>query len=155
MATEKNTKKGKRTKELKTRQIVAINNILSRVNILGLDKDTQIAILRIGMIVKPHAQAFDEYQKDAVNRLKPQDYDQLEEKQSQLDTLPPEERASVTAAITAFNRSILPILDAQLDKTVTLQYDAIPVLSLESVAEIGSNNKIPVSELLLIHEATV
>ena len=155
MATEKKTKKEKKVKELKIREIVEMNNVLKKVNLVKLDKDTQITILLVGELLRPHAQAFEEFQKTSIERLKPENFEELEEKQGHLDSLPDSERVAVAAAIAAYNRSVYTALEAQLDKTVTLEYDDIKPIEIKALAEIGSNNAIPVPDLLTIRKPTL
>ena len=154
MATEKKTKKEKKVKELKIREAIELVNLTKKINLLKLDRSVQGSILRMAYQLKPAVTRFEEFQKDTIERLKPENFEDMVEKQERFKTLPDEEKIALNKVFSEYDKAVTDVVSSELDKTVTLDLSDIEAIDFDALAQIGSNNEIPAYNLLPLIDAT-
>ncbi|MDE6022323.1 MAG: hypothetical protein K2G13_02360 [Muribaculaceae bacterium] len=128
---EKKEKKTTVKVKIKVDKIVAAYDLLNtRSNkrsgvigfkLSGLDTKDMFKVINIIRVLKPIAEAFHDFQRDAGERLKPDNWDEILEKKERMDKLPPAEQAEVDNAIAEFNKKGAECVQAELDKEVELE----------------------------------
>lgn len=154
MAVEKKTKTDKKVKDLKIREAIELVNLSKKINLLKIDRSVQVSILRVAYQLKPAVARFEEFQKDTIERLKPENFEDIAEKQKCFDTLPDEEKIALNKVFSEYDKAVTDVVSSELDKTVTLDLSDIEAIDFDALAQIGSNNEIPAYHLLPLMDAT-
>ena len=106
-------------KKIIVRDAVAVFKTLRGINaskIPTTDKTDLFAIIRATRAFKAVADAQADFEKDVVERLKPENFDTLIAKRNVFDTLPPEEQREVAEALTAFDKAFTECVEPEQKK---------------------------------------
>lgn len=106
---------------LNTRKREQDGQFIQGFRLSGLETTDMFRVLYAIKAMKPVATAFDDFRKDAYERLKPEDWDEIQEKRKRMDGLPAEERIAVRDAIAGYNKNVVDCLQAELDKEAELE----------------------------------
>ena len=157
MATEKKTKTADKTdnrKQVKTDDAIRVYNILKTLKISKLDKTGQFTIIRAARVLKPVATAFEDFVKDAQERLKPAGFDALREKTEAaggIENLPAEEQKEAKEAAEAYNKDVSDCVEPELKKIC--EVDMFKGFSDDVLSKIASeNSELNVEILMLIED---
>lgn len=140
-------------KKIIVRDAVAVFKTLRGINaskIPTTDKTDLFAIIRATRAFKAVADAQADFEKDVVERLKPENFDTLIAKRNVFDTLPPEEQREVAEALTAFDKAFTECVEPEQKKEVEI--DAFEPLSEDVIAGIAAASENMVLETLLLIE---
>ena len=137
----------KKTVKVKTSDAVAVYNILRKLNIARLKKEDAFVVLRAANRLKPAASAFEEFVKDAQERLKPEGWDERSQK---FDSLPDAEKAEFNKAASAYQKDVEECVKTELEKEIEIE---TALLGEEGLADIiASNDKLNVEAIMLIED---
>ena len=141
-------------KKIIVRDAVAVFKTLRGINASKLpttDKTDLFAIIRATRAFKAVADAQADFEKDVVERLKPENFDTLIAKRNVFDTLPPEEQREVAEALTAFDKAFTECVEPEQKKEVEI--DAFEPLSESAIASIAAaSDNLTMETLLLVEE---
>lgn len=108
----------KEVKTMKTSEIVGVYNVLKSLKISKLKKEDQFAVIRAARALKPVATAFDDFIKDAQERLRPAGFDAVDEKRGRFEQLTAAEKEEVTAAVHSYNKDVNDCVQTEADREV-------------------------------------
>lgn len=138
-------------KSVKTQDALSVYNVLKSLKIAKLSKADQFAVLRAARALKPVAIGFEDFVKDAQERLKPEGFDSVVEKSQRFDTLSDEEKRAVNEAIGAYQKDVDECVKPELESVK--EVDAFEPLSEEALSGIASANEhLDVQTLMLIED---
>lgn len=141
-------------KKIIVRDAVAVFKTLRGINaskIPTTDKTDLFAIIRATRAFKAVADAQADFEKDVVERLKPENFDTLIAKRNVFDTLSPEEQREVAEALTAFDKAFTECVEPEQKKEVEI--DAFEPLSESAIASIAAaSDNLTMETLLLVEE---
>lgn len=147
MAKRTDTTKTKIT--IKTDVAVKAYNTVKGLNIMKLKKEDMFNVLRAANALKPIVTAFEDFVKDAQERLKPENFDELQQKAKDFDSLPAEEKAAVNKAFEEYNKNVNECVSSELEKEKEIE--DYTHLSQDTLGEIVvSNDKLTVETILLL-----
>ena len=138
-------------KSVKTQDALSVYNVLKSLKIAKLSKADQFAVLRAARALKPVAIGFEDFVKDAQERLKPEGFDGVIEKSQRFNTLSDEEKRAVNEAATAYQRDVDECVKPELDSFK--EVDCFEPLSEDAISGIASSNEhLDVQTLMLIED---
>lgn len=141
-------------KKIIVRDAVEVFKVLRYINaskIPTANKTDLFAIIRATRAFKGVADAQADFEKDVVERLKPENFDTLIAKRNVFDTLPPEEQREVAEALTAFDKAFTECVEPEQKKEVEI--DAFEPLSESAIASIAAaSDNLTMETLLLVEE---
>lgn len=129
-------------KTIKTRQAVAAYNVAKTLKLGKVERNDVFALLRAANALKPTATGYEDFVKDAQERLKPEGFDRIAAKYQEREELTAKEQA----AVEKYNKDVSDCVEAELDKPVEVDFDPVgddglyalaaanEVLTLEAVA---------------------
>lgn len=146
------TKNDNRKVTVKTGDAVSVYKIVTAkgFSIRSLKKEDMFAVLRAANSLKPVAESFQGFLKDAQERLKPEDFDALMEKAERFDTLAADEKREVNKAVQAYNKDVDDCVKTELEKDT--EVEAFARLSEDAIAGIASSNDLDVAALMLLQD---
>lgn len=141
-------------KKIIVRDAVEVFKVLRYINaskIPTANKTDLFAIIRATRAFKGVADAQADFEKDVVERLKPENFETLIAKRNVFDTLPPEEQREVAEALTAFDKAFTECVEPEQKKEVEI--DAFEPLSESAIASIAAaSDNLTMETLLLVEE---
>lgn len=141
-------------KKIIVRDAVTVYNVLRALNAAKLstaDKADLFGIIRATRVLKPVAEAQIDFERDAAERLKPEDFDALMEKRAKYDTLTADEQREVADKLMAYDKAFIECIKPEQDKEVEI--DTLEPLSEAALAGIAAaSDNMPLSTLLLIED---
>lgn len=87
----------------------------------GLETADMFKALYIIKALKPEAVAFEDFRKDALERLKPENWDEIMEKYRNFKKLSEEDKAAVNDILSEYDRKVAECVKAELDKEKELE----------------------------------
>lgn len=142
-------------KKLPTAKIVAAVNILGAkdTKLSQMKESDQFAAVRTLCGAKPVAEAFEKYVSDARERLKPDNFADIQEKYQKFDTLTDEEKRELNKQIAeyenAVNRCVADELASEKEVTVHTVSDEAFIKFLASNPDMSLSDKAAISEFML------
>lgn len=143
------TKSGSK-KTLRTSDIITVYNALRSAKITRLDKTGQFTVIRAVRALKPVATAFEDFLKDAQERLRPEGYDKMMERYRIIESLPPVEQIEAAAPVEAYQKTISECIQPELDKM--REVDTFKGFSEDVLSKLASENEISVNTIMLIED---
>lgn len=137
---------GKKTMTVK--DVVDAYDVLKTLKITKLPREGQLAVLRASRALKTAATEFDDFVKDARERLKPDNFDTIVEMSQRFDSLTEAEKAEVNYAAQKYQRAVDECATAERGKTV--EVDSFEPFTEEWIADIAAGNDLSVQALLLL-----
>ena len=142
-------------KKIKVRDAVAVYSALRGINAAKFptaDKAGLFAVIRATRAFKAAFDSQADFERDAAERLKPEDFDALMEKRNRFDTLTPEEKREVADRLNAYDRAFVECVKPEQEKEVEI--DAFEPLSEDVIAGIAAaSENMALETLLLIEDA--
>lgn len=109
-------------------------------------------VLRAADALKPVAVAFDDFHKDAQERLKPENWDELIEKYGKFQDLTDEEKVEVNKSLTDYNNKVAECVRTKLYKENELDaYERLPEEALGRLIK-DNGHLLDVQGALLLRE---
>ncbi len=144
--------------KVKTSDAVAVYNTIKALRIGTLPKEDRFSILRAAKALRTVATSFDDFLKDAQERLKPEGFDALADKARAFDTLTDQEKAEVNRRLGDYQKDVDDCVKGELEREVEIE--ALPAIAEETLSEIAAaNTGLDVQTLMLMedlfsHDAT-
>lgn len=142
----------------KTEKIVALYNVLKDAKITKMEDADKYAIIKILRKFRATAETFETNQKDAQERLKPENWDEVIAKAQQWQkegketTLTEEERADINKTILTYENSVRECIVEELDAEVEVDF---PLLSEAAYEKLLASNDWDMKTALLIADEIV
>ncbi len=138
-------------KSVKTSDAVSVYNVLKSLKIAKMAKEDQFAVLRAARALKPVATGFDDFVKDAQERLKPEGFDEIVEKSQRFDSLTDDEKREVNTVAAAYQKDVDDCVKPELDSDKEI--DSFTPLSEDAIAAIATGNEhLDVQTLMLLQD---
>ena len=106
---------------LNTRKREYENNTVHGFNLSGQETSDMFRVLYIMKALKPVAVAFEDFRKDALERLKPEAWEEVMEKYRNLKKLSDEDKAATNEILSEYNKKVAECVKAELDKEKELE----------------------------------
>ena len=135
-----------------TGKIVNLYEVLSGAKLTKMDDADKFLVIKALRVLKPIAESFDAYKRDASERLKPEDIDSIVEKAQKWNELTEEERASINKSLIAYNNSVNKCIADELAAEVEVEYQK---LSESAFEKLMASNDWEASKALLVADETV
>lgn len=125
--------------KIKTKKIAQANAVLGSAKLGKLESADQLKVFKAIRAIKPVADAYIEAEKLAVEKLKPEDYDEVEKLSQRLQadmrskvtegktSLTPDEIQRITDTFTPYNKRVKDALEAEGEKEVEVSVEKVPV----------------------------
>lgn len=138
-------------KKIKVRDAVAVYSALRGItNYAAFDTADICAIVRNHKALKPIAEPYIDFERDATERLKPEDYAALAEKRDRYNGLTPEEQREVSERLSAYNRAVAECIMPEQEKETEVE---IVPMSETAIAEVAkAANYMPIEVLIVIDD---
>lgn len=140
-------------KKVRVCDAVAVYNALRGINaskIPGSDKADLFAIIRTTRALKATAETQADFERDAAERLKPADFDELMEKRERYSTLPPEEQRQVVDTFRNYDKAFGDCIRPEQEKTVEVEVEPLSETAIAAIAAASDN--MPLDTLILIDD---
>lgn len=132
---------------------VTVLNVLKKVNISRLDKDVQFAVLRASRVLRPFVTGYEDFFKDAQQRLMPEDFDSVIAKRDKFDELPDDEKIRINKSIYDYDRKLNECLSPELNREIEVEYRDVKPFDDDALSAIAScSENLSVSALLLLQD---
>jgi len=139
--------KTKETTTVKVSDAVAVYNTLASLKVTKLKKEDMFLVLRAANALKPVATAFEGFVKDAQERLKPEGWDAITEKNNKFKELSDTEKAEVNKAIAAYNKDVTDCVQTELDREAKI--NSFTHLGEEAIGDIvAANDSLDVAAIM-------
>lgn len=142
-------------KKIKVRDAVAVYSALRGINAAKFptaDKAGLFAVIRATRAFKAAFDSQADFERDAAERLKPEDFDALMEKRNKYNSLSPEEQQEVAGKLMAYDKAFIECVKPEQEKEVEI--DAFEPLSEDVIAGIAAaSENMALETLLLIEDA--
>lgn len=129
----------------RTESIVAAFRIINNAKISKMEDAEKFALIKAVRHLKKVNNEFDEFLKDAQNRLKPEGFDAIAAKYQNKEELTAEENA----ILSKYNTDVSECVKEELEKDVELPFTP---LSEESLGRFIASNDFSVSEVLMVSD---
>lgn len=149
---------------MQTRQAIEAYNLIKTSKLTKMEDADKIKVIKAIRALKPIYTAYEDYIKEAQDRLKGEEHDDMtrrseaftkaHEKQ-RISDLTVEELAELRAIndyFNAYNKNLKQVSDEELDKEVTLDY---PRLTEEAFSKFIASNDFYVEECIKVSEVLV
>lgn len=138
--------------KMTTGKIVDLYEVLSGAKLTKMDDADKFLVIKALRVLKPIADSFEAYKRDASERLKPEDFDSIVEKAQKWNELTEEERASINKSLIAYNNSVNKCIADELAAEVEVEYQK---LSESAFEKLMASNDWEASKALLVADETV
>lgn len=142
----------KQKKTLTTEKIVLCYNALKEAKLTKMEDSEKIAVIRIMRVFKPIATELTEFINDSREKLKPVDFERIEELISRQQTgakLSDEESKEVNGVQAKYTEQVEKCISEAIAKENELEYE---VLSDAAFGRFMASNDMPVAQLLNLEE---
>lgn len=113
------------------KQVVECFKALGNAKVNKLDEAEKIKILKARKVMRPIAEAYEEFLKDAQEMFKPENWDEIQKKTAQWKeegektSLSEAERAEVNKALSAYFKSVNATVKDELTKEVEIEVEKL------------------------------
>lgn len=116
--------------ELKLKQCVSLHNLLNPAKLTKVDDVDKFKLIKLMKELKLIVQPYEDFEKDAKERLKPENFDKILEnaqkwqREGAETTLTDDEKIEVNTVLGKYERDVTECLTDELNKSVTLSIEA-------------------------------
>ena len=122
-------------KTIKTRQAVSAYNVARNLKFGKVERGDVFTLLRATNALKPTVTAYEDFVKDAQERLKPEGFDSIAAKFQAKEELTAKEQA----AVEKYNNDVSDCVEAELEKVVEVEYEPLGEDGLYALAAANEN----------------
>lgn len=149
----------KNDREMKKREAIELYNVLNTCKLTGMSSPSKMTVLNNLRKLRPVSEAYEADSKDAVERLKPEGFDDLIKKAKEHNeainagnkpTLTGEELKNTASVIEAYNKEVNACVDGILDEESGIEIEKIGKADMEKLLDA---NDIEVSKLSIFYNA--
>lgn len=143
---------------MKTEQVVKIYQLINRSKLTKMEETGKFKVIKIMKALKPVATAYEDFQKDAQEKLKDDDFEKMstmmgkwqEEKEN--TTLTREERININTYFDKYYKALNKCLQEEIEKENDFAYEK---LNEKEMGHFLSSNDFTVEEMMLMEEYIV
>ena len=141
-----------------TNEIVGLYKVLSDAKLAKVEEADKYSVIKILRKLRPTAESFEAYQKDAQERLKPENWDDIVSKVQQWQnegentTLTEDERKDINMAIMTYERSVSSCIYEELNMEVEIEFKK---LTESAYKKLLASNDWDAKTALLVADAIV
>lgn len=140
-------------KTFKTSEIVTVYNALKAAKVTKMDDADKIAIVKIMRSFKPVATAFNDFVEEAREKLQPENFDEIQKKMQNFDSLPDAEKIAVNVAINEYNGALNKAANEELAKDVAVDFAPISEDAFGKL--ITTSNDLTIETILAVQDVIV
>ena len=129
---------------MKLEKLVIAYKMLDDAKIKTMDDKDAIKIIKNRKAMRPYVESYDALLKDAQEKFKPDNFEELQEKAGKWKELSDEERKTVNESFKAYQERVDAACKPELDKEVDITLDK---LSEDGVLKLAKENEWPMSKL--------
>lgn len=133
---------------MKLKDIVEAYNLLDEAKITTLDDKDGAKILNNRKTMRPHIQDYNEFLKDAIEKFKPENMEELREQMNDIKALSSDKQKEVISQVQAYEKRINAVCDPEVNKDMSLTLEK---LSVEASIRLAKENGWPLSKLDLLN----
>lgn len=111
--------------KLTTDTIVAAATALMGAKLTKMANADKFAVINAMRVFRPVAEAFDKFKADAREKLKPENFEAMQEQAKRYDELTEAERVDFTVAYNDYERAVKECVTDELRKEVEVDYQTI------------------------------
>lgn len=143
---------------LKTESAVVAYNILNTAKLSGIDNITKFALVKIVCKLKPIATAFEAFREDVQTRLRPENFDEMQQKAQDWQkqeqegnvTLSEEERIAINKFFNDYVVSVNACIKEEAEKTVDVDFNLLSEDAFNSL--VGANEDWTMEHIVTLSE---
>lgn len=141
---------------MKTRQVVEVYNTLNGAKLSKMDDKDKFLVIKAMRQLKPVSAAYEEFVKDAQEKLKGEDFGEIQKKAQQWQeegentTLSLEERRHINIYLNDYTKKVNECVSEEGEKENDLTYER---LSEEAFAKLVASNDFDVKTIMSLQEA--
>lgn len=128
-----------------TDQIVTAFRLINNAKLTKMETAERFALIKAMRQLKKVATEFDDFLKDAQDKLKPENFDTIMEKYQSKQELTSEE----IVAFNKYNKNVSDCLKDELDKEIELTFEP---LTEESLGRLIESNDYTVNDIMVIED---
>lgn len=125
------------TKNITTEEAVIVSQLLQGVKLTSVKGKDKFPVIRAISALRPIMEAYAATEKDAQERLRPENWETLVEQSGKWDTLTDEEKTIHNATAEKYQREVTECLSAERKKAVSVE---VGVLSEDALASLFDSN---------------
>lgn len=129
---------------MKLEKLVIAYKMLDDAKIKTMDDKDAIKIIKNRKAMRPHVESYDALLKDAQEKFKPDNFEELQEKAGKWKELSDEERKTVNESFKAYQERVDAACKPELDKEVDITLDN---LSEDGALKLAKENEWPMNKL--------
>lgn len=129
---------------MKLEKLMIAYKMLDDAKIKTMDDKDAIKIIKNRKAMRPHVESYDALLKDAQEKFKPDNFEELQEKAGKWKELSDEERKTVNESFKAYQERVDAACKPELDKEVDITLDK---LSEDGALKLAKENEWPMSKL--------
>lgn len=136
-------------KGLKTIEAVNAYATLKDAKLSKMEDEEKFTVILAMRKLKGVVTAYEDFSKDAQEKLKPDNFDDLQDRAQRFDTLDNEEKVKTNKELAAYNRSVSNCVRPEQEKVNELEYDP---LSKEAFSRLVKSNDFTVETMLTLND---
>lgn len=141
---------------MKTKQVVEVYNTLNGAKLSKMDDKDKFLVIKAMRQLKPIATAYEEFAKDAQEKLKDEDFEDIREKarkwqeEGENTSLSLEERRGINTYLNGYNNKVVECLREESEKDNGLAYEKI---SEDAFGKLVASNDFDVKAIMSLQDA--
>ena len=141
---------------MKTKQVVEVYNTLSSAKLSKMEDKDKFLVIKAMRQLKPISTAYEEFVKDAQEKLKGDDFEDIQKKaqkwqeERENTSLSLEERREINTYLNGYNNKVVECLKEEVEKDNELNYEKI---SEDAFGKLVSSNDFDVKTIMNLQDA--
>ncbi len=141
---------------MKTKQVVEVYNTLSSAKLSKMEDKDKFLVIKAMRQLKPISTAYEEFVKDAQEKLKGDDFEDIQKKaqkwqeEGENTSLSLEERREINTYLNGYNNKVVECLKEEVEKDNELNYEKI---SEDAFGKLVSSNDFDVKTIMNLQDA--
>lgn len=141
---------------MKTKQVVEVYNTLNGAKLSKMEDKDKFLVIKAMRQLKPISTAYEEFVKDAQEKLKGDDFEDIQKKaqkwqeEGENTSLSLEERREINTYLNGYNNKVVECLKEEVEKDNELNYEKI---SEDAFGKLVSSNDFDVKTIMNLQDA--
>ena len=141
---------------MKTKQVVEVYNTLSSAKLSKMEDKDKFLVIKAMRQLKPISTAYEEFVKDAQEKLKGDDFEDIQKKaqkwqeEGENTSLSLEERREINTYLNGYNNKVVECLKEEVEKDNELNYEKILE---DAFGKLVSSNDFDVKTIMNLQDA--
>lgn len=132
---------------MKLKSVVIAYKMLDDAVITSVNDKDAVSIIKSRKEMRKHVEAYDALLKDAQEKFKPKNFDEMQEKARKWNELPENEKEELNNFFAPYQKKVDAACEPELEKEVEVTLEKI---SDEGAIQLAKENKWPMSKLDLL-----